>query len=140
MSGQLEALVKWERCVNLMMDATRRLPKTLRPTLGRRLDDASIEALVALSDARYLPREARGAALRRVDGQLATIRALLRLTRSRDGVSLGQYRHLSELIDEVGRMIGGLRRGIAGSSEDPDPAYFSSDSSRGSDSRGSDEA
>lgn len=124
MSRQLEALVKWERCVNLIMDATRRFSKAMRPTLGRRLDEASIEALVGLSEARYLPQSTRGARLKEVDGQLATIRVLLRLSRSRDELGLKQYRHLSEQVDEVGRMIGGLRRAAACSEEEPEPPLY----------------
>ena len=62
MSQPLEALIKWERCVNQIMDATRRFPRTLRPTLGRRLDEVAIEELVQLSEARYLSREQKALA------------------------------------------------------------------------------
>ena len=124
MADPLQALVKWERVVNEAMDATRRFPKHLRPSLGRRLDDACIEALVRLSEARYIPRVSKGEALKEVDQQLASVRVLLRLARSRDAVSIKLYQHLSEQVDEVGRMIGGLRRASAGSPSDPEPASF----------------
>jgi len=121
MSTPLQALVKWEKITNDLMDATRRFPKILRPTLGRRLDDTCIDALVRLSEARYLPRDVKADALRDVDKQLATARVLLRLARARDAVSGERYLLLSEQIDEVGRMIGGLRRAGAGTEQDPEP-------------------
>jgi len=124
MSEPLAALIKWERCVNSIMDATRRFPRVLRPTLGRRLDDACIDALVKLSEARYLSLHAKEALLKEVDQALATVRVLLRLTRARDAISAGLYQHLSERVDEVGRMIGGLRRASAGGEYDPDPDLY----------------
>ncbi len=96
MSTPLQALVKWEQVTNDLMDATRRFPKVLRPTLGRRLDDACIDALVRLSEARYLPREQKPEALRAVDQLLATTRVLLRLARSRDALGGERYLLLSE--------------------------------------------
>ena len=124
MSTPLQALVKWEQVTNDLMDATRRFPKVLRPTLGRRLDDACIDALVRLSEARYLPREQKPEALRAVDQLLATTRVLLRLARSRDALGGERYLLLSERVDEVGRMIGGLRRAEAGSEQDPEPSSY----------------
>ena len=125
MSAQpLQALVRWERVVNEVMDATRRFPKHLRPTIGRRLDEACIEALLKLSEGRYMKRERQGELLRSVDRELASVRVLLRLARSRDAVSASLYQHLSERVDEVGRMIGGLRRGRAGTEADPEPSPF----------------
>lgn len=124
MSKPLEALVKWERVVNTMMDLTRRFPKVLRPTLGRRLDEAMIEALISLSEARYRSRNSKDEVLRGVDRQIATVRVLLRLSRSRDAVSAGAYLMLSHQVDEVGRMIGGLRRASANTSLDPEPLLY----------------
>ena len=126
MENQLNALIKWEHCVNLIMDLSRRFPKALRPTLGRKLDEQCIDTLVSLSESRYLPQGDRGETLKAVDKGLATTRVLLRLARSRDAVSVGQYRHLSELVDECGRMIGGLRRANACSELDPEPSRYSS--------------
>ena len=124
MSTPLQALVKWEQIVNALMDATRRFPKTLRPTLGRRLDDACIDALLKLSEARYQPKEMKQNTLKEVDQRLASVRVLLRLAQARDAVSGTLYLHLSEQIDEIGRMIGGLRRASANSEQDPEPSRY----------------
>ena len=127
MSQSLEAQIKWEKCVNMIMDVTRRFPKIIRPSLGRRLDETCIEVLVVLSELRYLAPQHRSEKLKTVDQGLATIRVLLRLSRARQALSVGQYQHLSEYVDEVGRMIGGLRRLSASHELEPLPALFDSD-------------
>lgn len=108
LSQTLHAFVKWEQCCNTIMDATRRFPKALRPTLARRIDDACISAFVLLSEVRYLSKEQKPKHLSELDRQLSTVRALLRLAQSREAISRKTYLHLSELVDEVGRMVGGL--------------------------------
>ena len=124
MSEPLLALAKWESVVNEVMDATRRFPKHLRSTLGRRLDDACLDALLMLSEARFLSGEVKQEALKGVDGELAKTRVLLRVARARDAIGFKRYQNLSERVDEVGRMIGGLRRGRAGSEFDPEPPRY----------------
>ena len=116
MSGPiLEAYVKWERCVQEVMDSTARFPKVLRAALGLRIDQVSIDVLVRLSEIRFLPPDQKGPLLKCADRDLATLRVLLRLARQREALGLKRFRFLSEMIDEVGRMIGGLRRISGGS-------------------------
>ena len=124
MKNIFEALVKWEHCVQLIMERTRRFPKILRPTLGRRLDEQCIESLVILSDARYLPKDQKQSSYQKVDSSLATIRVLIRLARAQEALSSAQYQHLSEKINEVGRMIGGMQRLPVASDLDPEPKQF----------------
>ena len=109
------------------MDATRRFPKIIRPSLGRRLDEVCIEVLITLSELRYLAQTQRSEQLKAIDQGLATTRVLLRLSRSRQAISVGLYQHLSEHIDEVGRMIGGLRRLSATHDLEPLPALYETD-------------
>ena len=124
MKNAFETLVKWEHCVQLIMTRTRRFPKVLRPTLGRRLDEQCIESLVILSEARYLPKDQKQSSYQAVDLIFATIRVLIRLARAQEAISKEQYRHLCEKVDEVGRMIGGMRRVPVDSDLDPEPKQF----------------
>jgi hypothetical protein len=48
--------------------------------------------------------------LRRADAALTRLRTYLRLCRDLGLLSAGQHEHVSRLVDEVGRLLGGWRK------------------------------
>lgn len=83
--------------------------KHFRPTLGRRLEDASIDLLSFLKTASVTPKDQlRFEKLRTSSNTLNEIRVLLQLSRDLGALSSGGYEELSELTSTIGRQIGGF--------------------------------
>lgn len=106
----LRVLVKCEALVEALLDRTAGFPKVVRFTLTQRVENAALDALEALVEARFAPGAEADAPLARVDAALARLRVLLRLCHRRRVLSGGGYEALSQDVDEVGRMVGGWRR------------------------------
>ena len=107
---ELELLVRWERIIGELLDRTQRFPKAARFTFAARIDDAALDILERLVDARYSTGGARAGHLAEVDRRLARLRVLLRLAHQRAFLPHRGYEHVSRALDEVGRMVGGWRR------------------------------
>lgn len=86
-------------------------PALARRQLGHRTLDAALDALVGVTEAAYLPRGAsRLARLDGVNRSLTVLRILLRGSRERRYLSVGQHEHAMRLIDTWGRQVGGWIR------------------------------
>lgn len=97
-------LLKW------LLPATRKFPRQYRFTLAERLLHQAFalqDALLAAS----LDRNRQAEHLLQADLALAGLRKSLLLCYELDLLSAGQYRHVSELAQEVGRLLGGWRKG-----------------------------
>jgi hypothetical protein len=102
-------LVLWERVVGELLDRTAAFPKAARFTFAARLDGRALDVLECLAEARFAPPALRSARLADADRHLAVLRVLLRVSHDRRYLSTGQLAHLSRLLDEAGRMLGGWR-------------------------------
>ena len=69
----------------------------------------------ALIAARHGSTAQRGESLREADIRLDQLRQYLNLAYQWRWISAGQYRHVSELSDELGRLVGGWRRSVVAS-------------------------
>jgi len=102
-------------------------PRDARRSLGHRLLDTALDALVCTTEATYLPRgAARISRLERANRALSVARILLRGARDRQYLARRQHEHAMRLIDGWGRQIGGwLRhergRGDGGGGAGPGP-------------------
>ena len=97
-------LLRW------LLPATAKFPKQQRFVLARQIEDAAFGCQRALLAAAREPD--RG--LPEADLQLAALRTYLRLACELKFLSINQYEHASRLTDELGRLIGGWRRKVAG--------------------------
>ncbi len=88
-----------------MTQRTRKLPRDLKFVLGDRMLETTYDVLDALIEAKYSP--ARAGLLQRANVQLERLRFQVRLCAEEKLVSLRQYEYLAELVNEVGRLIGG---------------------------------
>ncbi len=84
-----------------------RFPKVYRFTVTQRLLDAALDVQDTLFDAQARRGRPRLAALRDADAALNRLRLYLRLAHHWRWLSNGQYRHVSESVAEVGRLLGG---------------------------------
>jgi four helix bundle protein len=94
-------LLKW------IIPVTEKFPKSQRFITTQRLQEAVFDLQEMLLEANALSGPARFARLQQADGELSKIRLYLRLTHEWRWISTGQYEHVSKMIAEIGRLLGG---------------------------------
>jgi hypothetical protein len=82
-------------------------PRPFRPTVTQRLVGAALDCQEAVFSAQTCRGAARQNALARADAALNTLRLYLRLAHHWRWLNDGQYEHVSRLVAEVGRLLGG---------------------------------
>jgi len=87
-------------------------PRPQRFLLARQVMESATSFYRLILRARKAGLAARADALLEADAELETLKALLRLGQERRYMSLGQYEHVSRLVSDVGRQLGGWRRSI----------------------------
>jgi hypothetical protein len=85
-------------------------PRPFRHTVTHRLVCAALDCQEAVFSAQTLRGAARQATLARADATLNTLRLYLRLAHRWRWLNDGQYQHVSSLVAEVGRLLGGWLR------------------------------
>ena len=90
-----------------LLPVTNHFPKAHRHSFTRRLLDAAFDLREYLEEANLRRDDGRRERLERADEALAKIRVYLRLAERWKWLSPGQYRHVSEMVVEIGRLLGG---------------------------------
>jgi four helix bundle protein len=97
-------LVAW------LIPATLRFPRAQRFVVTRRLQDAALSFQECLIEANRRSGQARLERLRAADAELDKVRLYLRLAVRWQWLSEGQYAHVSAMVQEVGKLLGGWIR------------------------------
>ena len=103
-----EGLIVVTRAYDLcreMTQRTRKLPRDLKFVLGDRMLSTTYDVLDLLVEARY--SQDRRHVLRRANFVLERLRFQVRLCMEERLLSVRQYEYVAEMVDEVGRMVGG---------------------------------
>lgn len=87
-----------------------RFPKLYRSTVTQRMIDAALDVQEALLEAHSQSGSTRQRHLREADAALSKLRVYLRLIHTWHWLSDGQYQHVSVMVAEVGRLLGGWRK------------------------------
>ena len=87
-------------------------PRPQRCFLARQVLESAIQFYRLLLRARKVQGTERRQALLDADVELETLKALLRLGQERRYMSLDQYRHVSAMLAEIGRQLGGWRNSM----------------------------
>lgn len=87
-----------------------RFPRAFRHTVTRRLMDAALDVQDGLFDAQARRGAERRESLRQVDAALNRLRLYLRLAHHWRWLNDGQYQHVSAMVAEIGRLLGGWIR------------------------------
>jgi len=117
-----EPLVIQSRMFDLLLwllPKVEKFPKAYRFTLTQRLMDSTLDLQDALAAAETSRAQARYRALSAADRHLVRLRIYLRLVHQWQWLSNSQYEHVSRMVLEIGRLLGGWlkteQRGKGGS-------------------------
>jgi len=105
-----ESMLLLTRTVDLLewlLPKTEKFPRAYRHSLTRHLSDA----LLCFQEKLFLARKRSGPERQRLllecDAHLDTVRLYLRLAHHWRWLTDGQYEHVSRLVAEIGRLLGG---------------------------------
>jgi hypothetical protein len=90
-----------------LLPKSEKFPRTYRFTVTQRLMGAALDFQEALFDAQSRSGQARLDCLQAADAHLNKVRLYLRLVHHWRWLNDGQYRHVSVMVAEVGRLLGG---------------------------------
>jgi len=90
-----------------------RFPRVYRHTVTQRLLGAALDVHEGLFEAQARRGQLRQEALAGVDAALNCLRLYLRLAHQWQWLSDGQYEHVSRMVAEIGRLLGGWMRQTA---------------------------
>jgi hypothetical protein len=86
---------------------TEKFPKVYRYTVSERLMNAALDFQETIFDAQSQGGTTRQKLLRAADSHLNKLRLYLRLAHTWKWLNDGQYRHVSAMVAEIGRLLGG---------------------------------
>jgi four helix bundle protein len=98
-----------------LLPASNHFPRAHRHTFTQRLLDAAFDLRERLEEANARHDTARRERLERADEALAKVRLYLRLAARWGWLTDGQYRHVSEMVAEIGRLLGGWQKTVTSS-------------------------
>jgi 23S rRNA-intervening sequence protein len=84
-----------------------RFPRLYRQTVTQRLMDAALDFQETLFEAQSQGGSTRQRHLRQADAALNKLRLYLRLAHHWHWLNDGQYQHVSAMVAELGRLLGG---------------------------------
>jgi hypothetical protein len=90
-----------------LLPKAERFPNVYRRTVVQRMMDAALDFQEALYDAQSQGGSTRRRHLRAADAALNKLRLYLRLAHRWHWLNDGQYRHVSAMVAELGRLLGG---------------------------------
>ena len=105
-----EEMIVFTRCYDLLawlMPKAEKFPRAFRSTVTQRLMNAALDLQEALFEAQSQRATARLTALRAADAALGRLRLYLRLAHHWRWLSSGQFEHVSLMVAEIGRLVGG---------------------------------
>lgn len=107
MSSEMVIFTRTYDFLQWLLPKSEHFPKLYRGTITLRLMNAALDFQESLLEAQGYEHKIRLRHLRRADVQLNKVRLYLRLVHQWGWLSLGQYEHVSRMVAEIGRLLGG---------------------------------
>ncbi len=107
MASDMIILTRTYDLLRWLLPKSARFPKLYRGTVTQRLMDAALDFQEALLLAQAYRDKIRLRHLRAADAHLSQVRLYLRLVHAWGWLSPGQYEHVSRMVAEIGRLLGG---------------------------------
>ena len=95
-----------------LLPVTNGFPTAHRHTFTKRLLDSAFELYEFLERANHERGAARAGSLREADIALGRVRLYVRLAERWKWLSSGQYKHVAEMVAEIGRLLGGWQKTV----------------------------
>lgn len=93
-----------------LLPRAERFPRVYRSTITQRMMDALLDVHEAITAAHRSRGQSRQRHLKHADMALDRLRVYLRLAHRWHWLSNGQFEHVSRMVAEVGRLLGGWIR------------------------------
>lgn len=93
-----------------LLPATNHFPRAHRHTFTRRVLDVAFDLREHIERANHRRGPERLAELQLADEAMSQLKAYLRMAMTWHWISIGQYEHVSRMVLEVGRLLGGWRK------------------------------
>jgi len=87
---------------------TKNFPKALRPTLGRKIEEASLSCLVSVRKASVSSPHQRIRYLYTASDALDELRTLIQFAKDLNAINVAGFSEVSEATQEIGRELGGF--------------------------------
>ena len=95
-----------------LIPTTTKFPREQRFVMARAVQETALRFHERLIEAGLTQDKARRRALAQADVDLTKLRFYLRLCQDLGVITSRQYRHVAEMVTEVGRLLGGWRQSI----------------------------
>jgi len=97
-----------------LLHTTMKFPQSQRFVLARRVQDAAFNFYEAITAAALSTHKRQY--LEQADIELQRLRLYLRLSHQLKFLSMGQYEHVSKMVFEIGKLLGGWQKKASGQS------------------------
>lgn len=94
----------------LVFNRTKSFPKPLKPTLGRKIEEASLQCLLSIQKAGVTTGQSRLRNLYQASDALDEMRTLIQFSKDMQALNVGGFSELTVLTKEIGKEIGGFIR------------------------------
>ena len=112
MTKQAPIYIKTHDLLDWLVPHLESWPRPQRFFLARQTLESATQFYRLLLRARKVQGNERRQALLDADVELEILKALLRLGQERHYMNLGQYRHVSAMLADIGRQLGGWRSSL----------------------------
>ncbi|MDQ3006853.1 MAG: diversity-generating retroelement protein Avd [Chloroflexota bacterium] len=93
--------------ISWILPLAEKFPRSQRFVITQRLQNAALNFQESIIEANAVRGALRAEKLRLADAELRKVRLYLRLCEKWKWINAGQYRHVSEMVAEIGRLLGG---------------------------------
>ena len=107
MADEMIILTRTFDLLTWLLPKLERFPRLYRQTVTQRMMDAALDFQEALFEAQSQGGSTRQKHLRQADAALNKLRLYLRLAHHWHWLNSGQYRYVSTMVAELGRLLGG---------------------------------
>lgn len=107
-----KVLVQAKSAYSFWLSLIPHIPKTSRYTLGGKIDAVFLELIETIFHAAYANPEEKKKLLEISIAKLDVLKLLLQVAWENKLVATEKYAELSKKLQEIGRMLGGWRRGL----------------------------
>lgn len=98
--------------ITWLIPQTESFPRSQRFVVTQRLQRSALDFQELLVEANALRGGLRAEKLRAADAELRKVRLYLRLCEKWNWITASQYRHVSAMVAEIGRLLGGWQKAV----------------------------